>query len=79
MSIEGAAEGQSFVNDVNDGSDTVKLNDTVKIEVKKEDLTDDQAAQVQNDSHIGKTFQEMEEETKRKQESGEPLPLPLSR
>lgn len=79
MSIEDTTSDQTYVNDINDGTPTVVLDDTVKVEVKKEDLTPEQAEQVQSESHVGKTFAEMEEINKAKQEASEPLAMPLSR
>ena len=79
MSLESEHPDQSFVNDIHSG-DTVTLNDTVQVTVKKSDLTPEQAqGAAAPESHVGKTFQEMEEELKKKREAEPPLAMPLSR
>jgi pullulanase/glycogen debranching enzyme len=78
MSLETEHPDQSFVNDIHSG-DTVTLNDTVQVTVKKSELDPEQAKEAEGESHVGKTFAEMEEELKQKREAEEPLPMPLSR
>jgi hypothetical protein len=74
MSVEDASKDQTYVNDINEG-DTVTLNDTVQVTVKKSELPAEQVPE----SHVGKTFAEMEAELKIERESADPLPMPLSR
>jgi hypothetical protein len=71
----GSQADQSYVNDISDGTPTVVLDDTVQVTVKKSELPAEQVPE----SHVGKTFAEMEAELKKERESADPLPMPLSR
>jgi hypothetical protein len=80
MSVQGAAEGQSFVNDVNNGGGA-EANETVMQEVKKPGLEGGGEVVKQENSGIAHmSFAELTKkvEDDKAEEAKKPLSMPMS-